>query len=218
MLLGNMVAALFELMREGSIVDDERFDPRLMEDFIITKRLRYLEDKVSKRDYISDNNMQKLQVPLKYREADGLLDSVNDIPNVLSSKNGLVIHEVAAPSHYGAYPFQFVDIDRFRSSGNGKYTQDIVYVTKHFNSIIVKSGNSGFVMLKSLILDAVFEDPREVEGFDKTVDDFPVDLQGFEYIKNEVIRTDISRFINGFSDENNDADGAIDEGTKARRG
>lgn len=223
MTLNEMAHAIFEIMRGGHVVDDERFDDRLMEDLIVVKRLEYLEGirqnsssqksgtsggATSRGGNLSDNNAQRLEVPLMLRETDGFLQSINDIPRILSRKGNLEIHEVAAPAHYDTYTFQYNPLQRWRFSGNGKYTQNIVYVTKHFDSLYVKSGNTAFRLLEKVILDAVFEDPRDVDGYDENKP-FPIDGQGFEYIKDEILKRDITPFVRANNDEFNDADGEV---------
>ena len=64
-------------------------------------------------------------------------------------------------------------------------------------------------MIDSAIMWAVFEDPTVVTGFSVEEDDYPIDLQGIDFIKESMYKLDISMFMNGRPDEVNDANGKV---------
>lgn len=208
MTLHEMASALMLLLREGSVSDDEKLDIRLLKDLIKSKRSEYIA-KTSKPGYgISNNATQDYFVNFELSPK-GELISTTEIPDIIHGVGGPLIREITSNDRLDIYPFTYVPIGRFRFSGNGKYNQNMLYATIMDSHLYLKSKNDAYKLITSCYIDAAFEDPLDIPGFSDELDDYPIDNQGFEYIKDAMFQKDLSYFVAGESDLTNDADGEI---------
>ncbi len=204
--------ALYELLREGNLVDDERFDIRLLYEFIKTKRAEYLRRRANVGEYMSENNKQEYSVPisqLKITEPFYFAQSTDEVPEPMTSKYGFQISEVANSDIFESTPFTVVNPWHIRHAGNGIFNANEVYTTYRDNRLVFKTRRTSFRTVTSIVIRAIFESPEDVPGFNADVDDYPIDLNIFEYIKDQVIDRDFKTFLNGQADEVNDGDGDI---------
>ena len=105
-------------------------------------------------------------------------------------------------------PFSFVDYDYMRFAGNGKFNTGIIFGSLRDNKIYFKY-NTFFDTYTDVVLKAIFENPRDVTGFNEETDEFPANAGLIEYIKNGVMDLDIRMFLQAREDEINDSSGEI---------
>ena len=208
MTLHEMASALMLLLREGSISDDEKLDIRLVKDLIKTKRAEYIGLLNGQRGEVSSNNMQHIDVDMELL-SNGILRSTEKLPRIIASKVGKVIDDISVPETFGTIDFTYVNSKRLPVVGNGKYNQNLVYATVAEDYLLLKAKNHAFRLITKCEVEAAFEDPTDVEGFNDMVDEYPIDVQGFEYIKKAMFKEDLTYFLMGSSDLSNNADGEI---------
>lgn len=217
-----------ELLRGGHIVDDERLDIRLIKDWIDLKRAQYIKNSLAQNpnNRISLNMYQKLSVDVtkiavtaagNYPYANAttqdyfIVESDTTIPTILEGKSGPMILSLESEDLM-KLPFSFVDYDYLRFSGNGKFNSGIIFGSVRDNKIYFKD-NTFFATYDTVVLRAIFENPRDVGTeavpYDDETTEYPADYPLIEYIKNGIMKEDLRFFINAPTDELNDASGEI---------
>lgn len=202
---------LLELLRQGHLVDDDRMDIRLIEDFIVVKRADYLRSIIDRNWGISENVKQYLEFTLE-QVSDGksnILSTVENVPTLLNTRFGLSFSNLSG-NDTTSYMFSYAIPNRFRKSvGSGKFSGNIVYYTYLNDKILLKSKNDLFRLISGIKVDAVLEDPRKASDYDVKIDRFPIDEDGIEYIKNAITGEDFRVFLSGVEDEVSDGSGEI---------
>lgn len=202
--------SILETVRQGSIVDDERLDIRLIESFIPIKRAEYIEESLKKGVPASENAIQEYVADIDRIDTGSYVSSMTTatVPNLINTKFGLALDEVAS-TDFTQYPFTIVNTKHFRMAGNGRFNKSNIFVCYEDNTLFFKSGDPTFNVLEQCVVRGVFESPEDVPGFDVENDDYPIDIQGIDYIKESIFRMDIRMFMAGITDETSDSSGEI---------
>jgi hypothetical protein len=202
--------ALLELLRQGHVVDDERFDIRLLYDFIVTKRVEYLKTVIDRGQGISENVKQSLDLSVEsYDDGNStILRTIEKVPSFLNTRSGLSITDVTSDDETSLL-FTYVPYNHFKYSGNGKLNQSIVFITYKDGYLMVKSRNNAFKLMNNIKVSGILQDPRNKPNFDNSIDEFPIDYDGFEYIKSAIVGQDFKMFLSGVEDEVSDSSGEI---------
>jgi len=119
-----------------------------------------------------------------------------------------MISEISSP-YVDEYPFTVVNKTALRYSGNGKFNSNIIYVAYDNDKLIFKSKNEDYKNLDKASVSAVFSEPEDVPGFDIETDEYPLDLEGFNYCYNRITSEELKLWLRDVSDETNDSDGNI---------
>lgn len=224
MTLNEIAYMCLEILRQGSIVDDERLDIRLLKDWINLKRAQFIKNSVSQNpsDRINLNLYQTIEVtvdPIDVTDAGDypytntstqlyeIVESTSTIPTIVEGKSGPLILSLESKDLM-KLPFSVVDYNHLRFAGNGKFNSRIIFGAIRDNKIYFKY-NDFFDTYTTVVLRAVFEDPRQVSGFDDETSRYPADLGLIEYIKNGILQIDLKAFLMGIPDEENDSTGEI---------
>lgn len=218
MTLRDLSYAILEIIRNAHIVDDERIDIRLLDQFINTKRSELIS-KNNMYDAHNEDLRQSMQVDLSdysSTNAQHVLRSDNTLPTFIVDKYGPLIDEIRGLDH-SAYNFTVVPFDRLRWCGNGFFNQYNIFASMHGKRLYLKSKDESFKLIGSVIIEGVFNNPLEVldENGDLQITpesgNYPINGELFNSIKTEILKTDISFMLRQVSDEINDADGEIKE-------
>jgi len=224
MVLNEIAYMCLEILRAGHVVDDERLDLRLIKDWIDLKRAQYIKNQLSQNpnSRLNLNLYQTLPVTVvvqtvtdvgNYPYADAttqlykIVESSTTIPAILENKNGPIVYSLESQDKM-KLPFSFVDYDYMRFAGNGKFNTGLIFGSLRDNKIYFKY-NAFFDTYTSVVLKAVFENPRDVTGFSDSTSEYPANLGLIEYIKNGILDMDGKAFITNPTDEINDASGKI---------
>jgi len=224
MKLNSIAYMVLEILRGGNVVDNERLDIRLIKDWVDLKRAQYIKNELNTNpnNRINLNLYQTLPVTVDitpvvdagdYPFANSttqlyeIVESTTNIPAILEGKNGPMIYSLESEDKM-KLPFSVVDYDYLRFSGNGKFNSGIIFGALRDNKIYFKY-NEQFYTYPNVKLRAIFENPRDVAGFDEDTDEYPANLGLIEYIKNGVLDLDLRMFLAARSDENNDGTGEI---------
>jgi hypothetical protein len=208
MTLSELSYSLLEILREGSIVDDERFDKRLLDSFCITKRSEYLNTLLNKGINISENCKQYLTFALEDYTYNGstIKRTVTTIPTFLNTRYGLQVYDIYG-SNESSYIYSYVTPNHFKFSGNGKFNSKIIFVTYKDSHLLLNSTST--TLPSTVNISGILEDPTSASGYDIDNDIFPIDYDGVEYIKKMVLKEDVNSFLSGIADEVSDSSGEI---------
>ena len=218
---------VLETVRQNHIVDDERIDERLVQDWANMKRVQYIKNMrtTNPNDRLSLNLYQTLSVTMQvtnpvtnagnypYVNATTqlykIVNSTTTIPPIIEDKEGPIILSLETQDLM-KLPFSIVSYDQLRFSGNGRFNSGLIYGAIRDNIVYFKY-NAHFDTYTNVVLRAVFEDPRLVTGFDEDVDRYPADLGLVEYIKNGIYDKDFRMILGVKADEVNDSSGVINK-------
>jgi len=210
MTLQEITYSALELLRQGHIVDDERLDTRLLKDFVVTKRAEYLRSVIDRNWGVSENSKQYLNLSVEsYNDGNSsILRTTTEVPSFLNTRDGLEISDITG-TDTTSYLFSYVNYNHFKFTGNGKFNGNIVFVTYKDGYLLFKSRNTAFNLISSINVSGILEDPRKAPNFDDSVDSFPIDYDGIEYIKKAIVGEDFRMFLRGVEDEVSDSSGEI---------
>lgn len=218
MLRDEITYAILELIRAGSVVDDEKIDLRLINEFIRSKRVEFATIMSDSTKVLPEHFYQYITITSKTPLFTGTptekVYKLADMPKVVCSRSLPLITEITSASATDGYvavldlPYKLVNPQAFKYSGNGRFNSNWIFATYRDNDLIVKSKGASLPSITRFVIKAVFEDPEDVSGFDVEVDDYPVSKQGFEYIKNAILTTDLKIFVSAESDTTNDSSGS----------
>ena len=224
MTLNELSFMCLEMLRAGHVVDDERLDLRLIKDWIDLKRAQYIKNQLSQNpsNRLNLNLYQNLNVTVVVQNVTNagdypytndttqlykIVESSTDIPTILETKSGPLIYSLESQDKM-KLPFSVVDYDYMRFAGNGRFNTGLIFGSLRDNKIYFKY-NAFFDTYDTVVLRAVFENPRDVTGFNDATSEYPANLGLIEYIKNGILDIDAKVFMMDISDETNDASGDI---------
>lgn len=257
MLRSEITYAIMELIRQGSIVDDEKLDSRLVEQFIRSKRAEYVQTIVDSNKTLGESFYQYILISGKTQVSkQNDIDKVYrlaEVPKLMFSRYGVIIAELngntnllevdydggyhntvlfdaiidgGIPStiNFDSYtnsdtiedtivslPFKVVNNSHFKVSGEGRFNRNYIFTTYKNDNIYVKSKGLVLPDINSFMIKTVLEKPEDSYGFDPYINDYPITIQAFEYIKNQVLTVDMKIFLSTESDVSNDASGEINK-------
>lgn len=215
---------ILEMLRDNHIVDDENLSILMIENWVNMKRDQYVRNSLSTNpnDRIDLSLYQTMNVIVdtdivtdagdypyinSTAQSYEFVESTTTIPNIMEGKNGPLILSVESQDVM-KLPFTMVDYDELRFVGNGKFNRNLIFGAIRDNKLFFKY-NDFFETYNTVILRAVFTDPREVTGFDSSTTRYPANEGLIEYIKNGIFDKDIRMILGGKSDTVNDASGIV---------
>lgn len=224
MTLNEITYLCLEMFRENRLVDDENISILMIENWVNMKRDQYVRNSLSTNpnDRIDLGLYQSMDVEVAVTSVDSvgnypyvnsttqlynIVISTTDIPTIMESKSGPIVLTIESEDLM-KLPFSLVDYDELRFVGNGKFNKSLIYGALRDNKLYFKY-NSFFDTYTTVKLKALFNDPREVSGFDSDVTRYPANEGLIEYIKNGIFDKDFRITMLGKSDEINDATGII---------
>jgi len=226
MTLNEIVHMVIESVRENLIVDDERIDSRLVQDWINMKRAQFIKNSRTTNPNGRINlNLYQLQA-LAVEIADvtdagdypfstssvqdyQIVQSTTTIPTIIEDKGGPIIYSIESQDLV-KLPFSVVDYDHLRVSGNGKFNSGFIFTAIRDNYVYFKY-NEFFENYSNVNIRAIFEDPRKITGYNIETSRYPADLGLIEYVKNAIFDKDIAMIFRSESDDINDAEGEVQQ-------
>jgi hypothetical protein len=225
--LNKLTYDLLELIR-GNITDDDELDLRQIEYWIHNQRALWLKNEMNRFRSIDDDLVQDLGcVELELADA----SSCTDFPvgcSILRTKKTIPdtidLHHTSAITRVGPVnrtqrPFSFVPYNRAIFSGNGRLSQSTVYAFLLNDRIHLKfnTDNELAKLLTHVNIRGVFEDPTEVAAFTDENGNvcyskdskYPVSRSMVNYMKAEIVKSDLRFKLMAPSDSVNDGDGKV---------
>lgn len=224
MTLNEIAYMVKEMLRAGHAVDDERLSLRLIKDWVDLKRSQYIKNQLSQNpnSRLNLNLYQSLTLTVSVEDVTDvgdypysadtvqsykIVESTTSVPAILENKTGPIVYSLETQDKMKLH-FSFVDYDYMRVAGNGKFNSSIIFGSLRDNTIYFKY-NAFFDTYTTVVLRAVFENPRDVTGFNDETSEYPANLGLIEYIKNGIIDADMKLFVINKADETNDASGEL---------
>lgn len=223
MTLNEIAYMVLEAIREGHIVDDERLDTRLIYDWIDLKRSQYIKNQRTTNpngrlnlNLYQSQTMDIEVLPLvdqglypfqSLKEDISIVQTIDEIPTIVEDKGGPIILNIESIDLM-KLPFSVIDYDYMRSAGNGKFNKNLIFTSIRDNRVYFKY-HEFFDTYTEIVIKAIFENPRDVDGFDPLNTRYPANLGLIEYVKNGIFDIDIKMLFAGQADEINDGSGEI---------
>lgn len=212
MTLNEISYDILETIRAGSVVDDERIDVRLIDELVNKYRIQYA---------INQNRITGILPELYLTSySDTILVSGPDvtlaspIPKITEGRFGVMIKELY-DEEYDEFAFTYVNRGHFRYVGNSTFNSKIIFYTYKKDNIYFKNkeGNHRFMNGSTVVIDALFEDPRvAISNFDRFNSSYPIDYDGAAFVKDSILNNDIRFLLNqNNTDEISDSSGEIKE-------
>jgi len=210
--------------------DDSVLDERLLKHFIHKVRAVFVRNELNKShrtvdaSLIQDLGLVELEAVSDFTPSDitniehKILRTVQDIPKPLE------LHTKQAFTYIGSLSqtskgFKIVDIANMPYVGNGKFNKNFMYAFIMNNKIhiIGNCNNTAFKGLKYINIKGVFENPEDASKFNKPDgtpcysdnEEYPLPLYMWNYIKNEIIKSDLRQFYVPIEDVLNNANNDI---------
>lgn len=217
MILKDIISLLNEVARNAHVVDDERIDPRLWQDFIMLKREQFIKNHLNEKQYIELNTLQTERLTLS--PYDSTLDiagisignkvlRTTEIPRMVEARVGHAIYEISTADLISR-TIQYVPFDRLRWCGNGTVNKNMWFAAFYDNRIYVKSGSEIDKPLRYINVTAIFSDPTQVSTFNEDTDDYPINNYMINYIEAAILKGEFTEMLKNRSDEQNNSTGII---------
>lgn len=225
--LNKLTYDLLELIR-SEISDDESLDIRQVEYWIHNQRALWLKNEMNKFRSIDDDIIQDLGcVELEVVDAAdcpahlvgcSLLRTKCKLPDTIDLHHTTAITRVG-PLHKVDRPYSFVSYKRAIFSGNNSLNEKTIYAFLLNDYIYLKFNDKNFYakMLTHVNVMGVFEDPTAAATFCdedgkpcySPESKYPVSRSLINYMKAEIIKSDLRFKLNPPGDSSNNADGKI---------
>jgi len=219
MILEDIISLLREDIRGAHVVDDERIDDRILQDYIMLTRNQFIKNHLNEKHSFEQNTLQTEVLDMS--GYDSALDTVGisieekilrsePLPRLIESiRFGPAIYEISSPD-YMSKTIQLVPFDRLRWVGNGVVNKRFMYGAFYDNRIYVKAKSPLHKPLGTILVKGVYADPTEVSTYVAGVSQYPVNDYMIKYMRNELFKTDFQILLGSKSDENNDASGKVE--------
>lgn len=221
----------FELLEiVNQYTDDSKLDYRLIDEFIINKRVKWFENTYNKFNKAVPNvYYQSLScVPVKLVDQAEccevatdclILRTVEKLPAFLSLSDGELIDKVS-PVGVINLPFNVIPYRRAEFFGSGRYNKQAVGVFLLNGYLYFISRDTVYYPLIELVnIRGVFRDPREAAKFIACDSKpcwnpdmaFPLEERLWDYCKQDILATDLKiKFTNPLDISNDNLDNRID--------
>jgi hypothetical protein len=213
-------------IRQFNLYDDDKLDNRLIKFWINNQRSLWLRNDMNKPHSVDEQIIQtlgavRLEVVDRSSWPSGLtgysiLQTVQDIPAVIELNNGDGIIEIG-PVDRIARPFSYVNINRARVGGSGRFNKKQIFAFRYGLKIllIAKDMESGSFAkyIRYLRIRGVFYNPEDVANFThingspcySDTDDYPMNEWMWNYIRDQITKDNMPFITNAPTDKVNDS-------------
>lgn len=212
------------LLRQLNLYDDDKLDDRLIKHWINNQRALWIRQEMNKPRSVDEQIIQTLgAVPLQFADRSTVpnfltgytvLQTIPNIPKLIELNYGDGVIEVG-PVDKIAFPFSYVNIQRARTAGYGKWNANMIYAFRYDQKILLFSrGIESFhKYIRYLRLRGVFETPEDVGNFvhiDGTpcysdTDEYPMNRWMWNYIREQIKNNNFQQLITAPTDKENDS-------------
>jgi len=217
MLLDDIITLCNEVARNAKVVDDEKIDRRLWQDFIMLKRNQFIKNYINEKGTLEQNTLQFELLDTEIYDPALDLGGISlgrkivrtlPCPTIIEGRAGVAVYEMTTADSLsktiGVVPF-----DRLRWVGNGVTNRHALYAAFYDGRFYIKSGTMEELGISKVRVVAVFADPTLVSTYNRDTDDYPVNDYMVEFIKNGILQTDFNVIQTTRSDNFNDGNGEI---------
>jgi hypothetical protein len=200
----------FELLElVNQYTDDSKLDYRLIDEFIINKRVKWFENTYNKFNKTIPNvYYQSLScVPVQLVDQAECCDTVTDclilrtvnkLPSFLSLSDGELVDKVSPVGIIGL-PFNVIPYRRAEFFGNGRYNYNAVgaFLYNGYMYFISKD-KVHYPLIEKVTIRGIFRDPRDAAKFISCENkpcwnpdmEFPLEERLWDYCKQDILNTD----------------------------
>jgi len=216
MILKDITDLLIQTIRNAHVVNDERIDPRLLQDWVMLKRNNYIKNYINQKGSYEQNTLQFELLDVAEIDTSLSLGGVSlgkrilrsdECPTMLEGRAGVATFEITTADIISK-TIAVVPMDRLRWCGNGKVNKDMLFAGFYDGRFYIKSGSELYKPLTKIRVVGIFADPTQVSTYSAT-DDYPVNNYMIDYFKSEIIKDPMAVMIQLPSDEQNDSTGKI---------
>ena len=219
MLLSEITYDLFEVIRGASIIDDEKIDKRLLINWINNQRSTFIKRQLDKGETL-DNNLLQTEIGTLEIIDSSLEATLNSFKNILRTTTVIIptielrhsnaILEVSSPDVL-ENTFSLIPFDQLRWSGNSKFNSKQWFVAIRNGYYYVKSGMNNLTpfTLSKIYIQGIFQNPTEISTFVIKTSNYPINRNILEYLKVEILKTNVLNLLQLPSDTSNDGSGEI---------
>jgi hypothetical protein len=211
--LDAMAYDLHLTIRNGRIVDDDDLDIRQIKFWIRNSRAVWIKNELSKGYSISQRFIQDINCALIEKSDIGLcvpigctiLRTTVEIPNTIEHKGVPTITRIG-PAIVNEGTFTMIPYKRVPYMGNGRFNSNAIYAFWKDNRIYLVSDSKSlnFTGMRKVNIRGIFADPENVPGYDATKD-YPISEALWVYLKDIVLKSDVTMFLSTIGDVVNDA-------------
>ena len=215
--LDAMAYDLWLTIRSGRIVDDDDIDLRLIKFWIRNSRAVWIKNELSKnrpipQRFIQDINdgcvsLERADINLCPLLSVGctILRTAIEIPNTIEVQGVPTLTRVG-PTLSNQGTFHIVPYERTPYVGEGRFSKNFIFAFWKDNRIYLatKGTSLAYTGMKKINIRGVFVDPEIVPGYDATKD-YPISEALWVYLKDIIIKTDVSTLLGTIGDIRNDA-------------
>ena len=227
MTLNQAIYELRDIIRRNNLFDDDRLDDRLLKHWVHNQRALWIRNDINKNRSIDEQVIQTLGcVALEVADRSScpsfttgysVLQTAEDIPKVIELNRSDGIIEVG-PVDRIARPFSYVNINRARFGGNGRFNSTIIFAFRYHLKMLVISkdmqSESFLKYLRYLKIRGLFENPETVATFTHVSgdacytedDDYPMNTWMWNYIRDNIIKANFELLVSAPVDKVNDSD------------
>lgn len=227
MTLDELAYDLWLTIRDGKISDDDELDIRQIKFWIHNNRATWVRNDLSKNRPIPPIFVQKARtsgwnyMELEYVDNSlvptipigcKVLRTVEKIPALLDYNGQLLLTRVG-PAVLNSGTFTRIPYERLPYIGTGRFNSQTIYTFWYDYHIYLVSHSPSIQYngIKKVSIEGIFANPTEVPGY-LDIEDYPISAQLVAYLKDIIIKSDVSAFLNNLSDTiNNDRDDTIKE-------
>jgi len=211
------------LLRNNNITDEDFLTNRQIEFWIMSQRALWIKHRdstyigidhslsqVLTEDIISvDRSMCPTDVPAQYR----ILRTNRKLPRLINftSWDGVIS---AGPVDLASNRFNHREFHEAIASGNGRFnkTQIFSFIFDDYLFIISRSFKSQWFLISQVGVVGIFENPRDLGNFKHVTgetcwslnDEYPISLDLWEYMKDQIKRNNIKELYTIPVDQGND--------------
>lgn len=217
MLLDDIISLLNEGFRAAHVVDNDRVDRRIIQDWLMIRRNVYIKNYFNQKGTFEQNALQFELLDVALYDPALVLGGISvdkrilrsdPCPTLIEGKSGVAVYEITVPDMISK-TIQSVPMDRLRWCGNGTTNFHTLYAAFYDGRFYLKSGSEEEKGITKIRVVGVFADPTQVSTYVRDTDDFPVNDYHVSYMMNEVKSQDFAFLSQTKSDNINDASGEV---------
>jgi hypothetical protein len=217
MLLPDIVSLLNEEFRQAHVIDDERIDRRIIQDWVMLKRNTWTKNHINQTGNFEQNMLQFEILDVDIYNPSLVLGGVDlgktilrtdPCPTIIEGRSGPAIYELTSPDIISR-TIQSVSFDRLRWCGNGKINKHLVFGAFYDGRFYLKSGSEMEKPITKLHIVAVFADPTQVSTYNIDTDDYPVNDYFVDYMLTDIRKNNFQFLESNKTDDTNNASGVI---------
>jgi len=223
--LNRMTYDLMQHVR-SNITDDIHLSKRQVQDWIRNTRAMFMQNDLNKGKLITDDFKQDFCLELEVVDAAECCDvnldchvlrSTQKIPTPIYYRGGAAITRVATVG-VTSTNITFGEQNRIIYSGNGRFNKRRIFSFYKDNYVYVIGGGMLKDTLKYVTVEGVFDTPEDAAKLKRcdgspcfTADSrYPISRAAYEFMKRNVIQTDLVMQAQAPSDNTNDAQDKVE--------